>query len=476
MSGLRTLSRMQAADAWAIGRLDGHGQAELARRGDVSVAELTEAAIVRVEALDPTLNSLCHRAFDLARARAAVAAPPSAERPLSGVPWLIKDSLRYPGMPAYSGSRAKTETSDAPPWPFAGRYDAEGLVPLGKSAMPEFGLLGSTETLRFGVTRNPWDFERTCGGSSGGAAAAVAGGLAALAHASDAAGSIRIPAAACGLVGYKPGRGANVRARDFHWLDDLLCGDSLLSRSVRDVAWAAARVRSEAAAAVTGPSTRRLRIGLMLTGMDGSQPEPVIAEALRAAASLCADLGHQVSVLQRPADHADLLHALFDVLWPYIGGEAVDHYRGVGRPLADLLEPWTLTLGVQRDGVTPERFEAALAWLARAPAINARSFDEVDVVLSPTTGRLPPAVGVLSPTRTYDEMLADLVAFIPYTPLQNMAGAPAISLPLAATPEGLPIGVMLAGDRGADDTLMQLAFELEAERPWAARWPACVPA
>jgi amidase len=465
--------KIDDADALRIGRLDAHDQAALLRSGEVSGAELVEAAIRRIEILDTAVNAVSVRAFDLARARAAASAGPRDGAPLAGVPYLIKDSLPYPGLPARAASRARGDAPSAAAYPFIRRFDDAGLIPVGKSTMAEFGLLVSNETLRYGATNNPWDLTRSPGGSSGGAAAAVAAGLTPLAHGSDAAGSIRVPAAACGLVGFKPSRGANLRARHAHWLDDLLCSDAMITRSVRDAAWAFRVASPDARPTAAGPIDRRLRIALVMDGMDHRSPHPAVAEALRRTAELCERLGHVVEDVARPPEDAAVLSSLMEVLWPFLGREAVDQCRSEhpGGALEDLLEPWTIDLAGQCDQVTPAALEAAFAALARAPAFTQGFFAKHDVMLTPTLAEPPVLTGELAPTLPHAALLERFMRFAPYTPLQNMVGSPAISLPLFTTDDGLPVGSMFAADRGDDDMLLALAHELEAAVPWGDRWP-----
>ena len=469
-------SKIGLADALTIGRLDGHDQAALIVSGEASSAELVEAAILRIEAIDPKLNAVSHRAFDIARRRAVEAPRPSPTHLLSGAPYLLKDSLQYPGMPSQSGSRSRDGSLASTAYPFARAFDAEGLVPVGMTTMPEFGLLGSTEGMRFGPTRNPWALERSPGGSSGGAGAAVAAGLTPLAHGSDAAGSIRIPAAACGVVGLKPGRGGNLRARAVHWLDDDQCSDSLMARSVRDEAWAFRVADPEQRPQVVRPGVRRLRIALVMDGMDGAPPSPEVADAVSKTAALCESLGHGVEIIDRPAADPEIFDTILGALWQHLGRDVTDAtlLRWPGQALENLLEPWTLGLAEHCDQLTPADLERAYKVLSDAPYAWSTVFDRFDLVLSPTLATVAPPHGVLSPTQDYDSLLAALRAFIPYTPLQNMSGAPAISLPLFESPPGLPIGSMFAADRGGEELLLGLALELEAAKPWSARWPKVV--
>lgn len=461
-------------DALRLGRLDAHDQAALLRSREISGPELVEAAIRRIEILDPAVNAVSERAFDLARGRAAASRGPSDSALLAGVPYLIKDSLSYPGLPARAGSRSRGDVASTEAYPFIRAFDDQGLVPVGKSTMAEFGMLVSNETLRYGPTNNPWDLTRSPGGSSGGAAAAVAAGLTPLAHGSDAAGSIRVPAAACGLVGFKPSRGANLRARHVHWLDDMLCSDAMITRSVRDAAWAFGVARPDGRPRPRRPVDRRLRIALVLEGMDGREPDAAVASAVRRTAELCGDLGHLVEEVARPSEHAALLSSLMDVLWPFLGREAVDQCLSAhpeGR-LEDLLEPWAIGLAHQCDRVTPAALESAFEAFSQARAATQAFSAAYDVMLTPTLATPPILTGELAPTLDHATLLQRFVGFAPYTPLQNMAGSPAVSLPLFTTDDGLPIGSMFAADRGADDLLLALAHDLEGAVPWRGRWPA----
>ena len=452
--------------AMALGKLDAHEQASLLRSRQLRPLDLIEAAILRIEALDPHLSALTYLAFDLARERAR--RPPS--RSFAGVPYLVKDSLDYPGMPSFAGSRSRTSALRTTALPFVQRLDAEGLVPIGKSAMPEFGLMATTEPLRGPETHNPWARDRSPGGSSGGAAAAVAAGIVPLAHASDGAGSIRIPAACCGVVGLKPGRAVNVRARGRNLVDDMLVADALLARSVRDAAWAFSATRASPGSVVTAASTRRLRIAISMNTMSGAAPDPEMADAVTRAGELCTSLGHTVELAPMPIDGPAAAEAI-RVLWAHAGADCVDSVRTSGLDPDEVLEPWTLGLGRMADALPLEVLERAFKQVTALPRQLARHFRVYDVVLSPTLKHRPPLIGEMSPTRPFDELLEKMFDWIGYTPLQNLAGTPAISLPLAQSEDGLPIGVMFSADRGGEDMLLALAYELEAASPWKDRWP-----
>lgn len=465
-------------DAFAIGRLDAHDQAALVQAGELGAAGLVDAAIRRIERLDGTLQSLSHRAFEQARREAAHldrATDEGATRAaMAGVPWLAKDSLDHPGMPTRAGSRSRGDAPLARGHAYVDRLAAQGLVAVGKSAMPEFGLLASTEPLLGPTTRNPWSLAHSPGGSSGGAAAAVAAGLVPLAQGSDGGGSIRLPSSCCGIVGLKPGRDATVRVRGRHLVEDLLVADSLHARSVRDVAWGFATTHPRPShAMVRSPSQRRLRIAVIERGLRGTAPDPDVRDALVRAASLCASLGHAVEFVGWPLDgHAFM--AAFEDLWSHLAADAVDAMLPTldGRRIEDAFEPWTLGLAERARRLPTTALEAAYRQIAALPPQLSSFFARYDVALSPVTTTPPPPLGTFAPTVPVDALAQSMFAWIDYTPLQNMAGTPAISLPLSHSGTGLPIGSMFAADRGQEETLLALAYELEAAAPWADRWPA----
>ncbi|UNK43275.1 amidase family protein [Luteimonas sp. S4-F44] len=466
-----TLTR---SDAFRIGRLDAHDQAALVRSGQLDAAGLIDAAILRIEALDPALQALSHRAFEPARREAAELDRAHTRAPMAGVPWLPKDSLDYPGMPTRSGSRSRSATLVAHGHPYVQRLVAQGLVAVGKSAMPEFGLLASTEPLLGPVTRNPWSLAHSPGGSSGGAAAAVAAGLVPVAHGSDGGGSIRLPSSCCGVVGLKPGRDSTVRVRDRHLVEDLLVADGLHARSVRDVAWGFATTHPQVGRPmVRAPSARRLRIGVIEQGLRGAAPHPEVRDAVARTATLCEALGHRVERVRWPID-GDAFLTAFEDLWSHLAADAVDAATALigGRRLEDALEPWTLALGARARALPTRALEDAYAQIAGLPRQLSAFYATHDVVLTPVVSAPPPPIGTFAPELPTEALMQTMFAWIDYTPLQNMAGTPAISLPLGMSTDGLPIGAMFAADRGQEDVLLALAYELEAAAPWADRWPA----
>lgn len=455
----------------AIGRLDAHAQAALVHSGEISTTELVQAAIERIEALDPAINAISHRAYDAALKKASASRGTAT---LQGLPYLLKDGMDYAGMPSRSGSRSR---KNAPPMSvgssYSDRLDQAGLIALGKTNAPEFGLLPTTEPVLYGPSRNPWNSAHSSGGSSGGAGAAVASGMVALAHAADGGGSIRIPASCCGVFGLKPSRGANVRARGPHIIEDLLVGDTLLSRSVRDSAWAFAVTAPTAKRPVTfDPKSRRLRIGLALENFNDEQPAPDVAEVIRRSARLCQSLGHSVEEVPRPFDGPQIDRA-FKTIWAYLALDLVSSTRAALRDgrLEDVLESWTLNLGASSDRLTLTDVEQVVSQAASASAALADFYSRYDVLLTPVLRHSPLPLGALDPMQAFDPMYATMFDYVSYTPVQNLTGTPAMSVPLYQGSNGLPVGSMFAAGRGQDELLLQLAYELEQAEPWAERWP-----
>lgn len=460
------------ADAFKIGMLDAHDQAELIVRGELEPIDLVDAAIIRIEALDEQLASLSYRSFSQARAIALTCQ--NTRGGLAGVPYLLKDSLEYPGMPTLAGSRSRALEPASSAYPFARRFDRQGLIPLGKTAMPEFGLMGVTEPLLAQQpVHNPWAPHHSPGGSSGGAAAAVSSGLVPLAHGSDGAGSIRIPAACCGIVGLKPSRGSVVRARSRNVLDDMLVTDSLMSRSVRDTAWAYAVAHPrEQWHMLKDPLKPRLRIAAIESNLSGNNPDPEVQIALQKAISLCESLGHHVEMVTQPTDGPACMAALL-TLWAHMGGDAVESVRSVldDSCIGDVLEPWTRNLAEWAEQLPIEDLEQAYGQLARLPLQWAAFHEDYDVVMTPVLRSPPPLLGVYTPDQAFEALRDGMFDWMGYTPQQNLAGTPAISLPLHWSPNGLPVGVMFAADRGQEDLLLSLAYELEEAVSWNTYWP-----
>jgi amidase len=457
----------------ALGDLDATGVAQHIRDGEITAGEALEAAIARSERVNPQLNFIATPTYEYGRERAGSA----LSGPFAGVPTLIKDLMPVTGLPTHYGSRAfASNVANAQP-PYMDALLAAGLVPFGKSTTPEFGLTATTEPLLGGATKNPWDVTRSSGGSSGGAAVAVAARVVPIAQASDGGGSIRIPASCNGLFGLKPSRqrGAMGSEPDTRMAISV---NGCVSLSVRDTAaWLAATERSGANATypavglVEGPNTQRLRIALTIPDFRGRDPDPEVRAATEAAAELCRSLGHTVTEARPEIDGATFQND-FTLLWAASAAEVVQlvQANAGGAPLDQLLEPLTLGLAQLYQEQGPAALDAAIGRLIEVEARYAAFFENIDVLLTPVLSSPPIALGEISPD-TGMQGFERVSSYVGYTPLQNVAGAPAMSVPLAWSAGGLPIGAHFSAAKGQERRLLELAYELEQARPWRERRP-----
>ncbi len=463
---------------------DGLGLAERIRRRDVSAAEVLEAAIERVERLNPRLNAVVYKAYDDAR---RAAAGPRPDGPLQGVPFLLKDlNLNAAGMPRTDGSVALRDRVPAEDAELVRRHRAAGLVIFGKTNTPEFGITGTTEGRLFGPCRNPWNPDHIAGGSSGGAAAAVASGMVPLAHASDGMGSIRIPASCCGLFGLKISRDRNP-----WWPEDVMRALPLsvhhcVSRSVRDSAalldatgfaegrapWAPPPKQRPYLEEVSLPPPR-LRIAFTTARPDGRPLHPEVKAAVEDTARLLESLGHAIEERSLPINQMLLYIALAPVASANMAAAVTEIAEGLGRELReDDLEP--LTWSIVRNGraVSGEQALRGMRWLQRLVRDVSAFFEEVDVHLTPVTATPPPRIGHIDPLDPDPSILNQRQAeSFPYTAPFNMTGQPAMSVPLAWTRDGLPLGMQFVARYGDEATLFRLAAQLEEARPWRGRRP-----
>ncbi len=470
--------------------MDATAQAQLVRSGEATAVELVEAAIARIEELNGDLNAVIHPLFEKARAAAGGELP---DGPFTGVPLLVKDLSCYTeGDPVHEGMRFLRDAGHRADhdMELAKRFRRAGFVICGRTNTPELGILPTTEPEAYGATRNPWSSEHSPGGSSGGSAAAVASGMVPLAHANDGGGSIRIPAAHCGLVGLKPTRGRVTFAPDFGDILGGLVSELAVTRSVRDAAAVLDAVSGPAPgdpygvapparpyAEEVGADPGRLRIGLMTTPPGGHfETHPECAAAARAAAVTLEGLGHAVEESYPLAlDDPDYV-AQFLVRWTAGVAWNVDHWsRQVGRAAGpDDVEPATWALAeVGRTHSAPALL--ASVEYAQLAARKTASFwydDGFDLLLTPTTAEPPTRLGEFDAPP--DQPTAPLARSIPlgtFTAGFNSTGQPAISLPLAFTEDGLPLGVQLVADFGREDLLLRIAAQLEEAVPWADREP-----
>jgi amidase len=464
--------------------LDATAQADLVRRGEVSAAELVEAAIGRIEKLNPRLGAVVRTRFGEARADAARDLP---DGPFRGVPILYKDlGCPVAGEVTSFGVGPMQDLA----WP-ATSYLAEafrraGFVPLGRTNVPEMGTTVTTEARSFPAARNPWDPARSAGGSSGGAAVAVASGMVPVAHGSDGGGSIRIPASACGLVGLKPTRGRVSQGplAAESWAGGTI--DGVLTRTVRDAAGVLDVISTrEPGEPYYPPPLRRplgmevgacpgrLRIGVLgRPGTENYLDDPHCRAAVAAAARLLESLGHDVTE-SAPA-------AMFEPEFPrhfgtIIAADAEATFQAferlLGRPIgADEIEP--RNAGYRRAGAAmgAVAYLRSRAWIGTWARRMASWWQDHDLLLTPTLGAPPPELGWFTAQGPEQESRR-VVSFIPYTSQFNMTGQPAVSLPLHWTPGGLPVGVQLAAAYGREDLLVQVASQVEQAAPWAGRHP-----
>jgi amidase len=453
----------------ALGDLDAVGLVEELQSGRVTASELIEGAIARTEAVNPTLNGLAYEAFDRARRRAKQPRPYGGY--FDGVPTFLKDNVDVEGMPTMQGTDAWRPRPEKTDGNVARVFLSTGLVPLGKTQMSEFGFSGSAEHPRLGPVRNPWNPDFTAGASSSGAGAFVAAGVVPIAHANDGGGSIRIPAACNGLVGLKPTRGRLPLDQQAARMPLHLVANGVLTRSVRDTA---AFLR-EAERAYRNPKlppigdvrhagTQRLHIAVCTKSLL-REASPEVRELTLKSAALLESLGHTVTEIDNPVPAR--FKDDFLLYWQFLAFAIVRGGRRMIGPSFDRTKLDNLTLGLERGAAKNlYKLPLAIARLSASRRISERMSAIYDVVLMPTLADETPRIGHLDPGAPYEQVMERLLDWVAFTPLQNATGDPAISLPLAQSAAGLPVGMMLSTVRGQEATLLELAYELEEAQPW----------
>ncbi|HVG61448.1 MAG TPA: amidase [Hyalangium sp.] len=469
----------------AFAPLDATAQADLVRRKEVKPLELVDAAIARIERLNPQLNAVVDRWFDEARELARGPLPPG---PFTGVPFLLKDLISaYAGKKFTSGSRFFANMVVPHDSELTQRYKRAGLVILGKTNLPEFGILCTTEPKLFGPTRNPWNLGYTTGGSSGGAAAAVASGMVPMAHGGDGGGSIRIPASCCGIFGLKPSRGRLPMGPDIGDIMHGLVTEHALTRSVRDSAAlldatdgadvgapysAPPKARPYTQEVATAPD--KLRIAFSTRTNTGVPVHPECLQAVDSAVKLLTELGHTVMEDSLEVPDEEMLAQTFMTIWSSGAVVAIEKLAPLlGREATpELFEPLTWALYDMGRQNTAASYLIAYDTMQRYARAFAQKFVEVDAWLLPTLAEPPVPLGTFDAPP--DEPMMSLfraAAFTPFCPLANITGNPAMSVPLHWSAGGLPVGVQLIGRFGDEATLFRLAGQLESARPWAHRRP-----
>lgn len=455
----------------ALGTLDAVGVAEAIAKKQVSVEEVTEAAIARAEKANVDLSAIVVKTYAEARNTKGLA----KDGLLYGVPSFIKDNDHLEGYPtqlgtgAFSAQKAKRNSK------FVNQFLSTGVSYLGKSSLPEFGLICSTENERWGITRNPWDTDYTTGGSSSGSAALVASGVVPIATANDGAGSIRIPAACCGLVGLKPSRNRLVPMDGTALMPLKIVYEGVLTRSVRDTAafYAAAEKfyhnpHLPKLGHITGASKERLRIAFFLNPAQGKlgHQDADTYRTQQETAKLLQSLGHTVEQIALPID----IDGMSEHYLNYYGFMAyvMTHWdKAVLKAKVDhsLLEPFTVGLSTQFKG-NALKTPGSITKLRKAGKEVEELFSKYDVLMTPSVSHTTPRIGHFSTQLSYEVVCRRAIEFASYSALQNVTGSPAISLPLGIAGNNMPIGVHLVAPFGKDKRLIELAYELEAAKPF----------
>ena len=486
-------------------KYDGLGLAELVRKKEVKPGELVEEAISRIEKINPQVNAVILKMYDQARETAEGDLP---DGPFKGVPFLLKDLVAfYAGVPLTNGSKFFKDFIPDHDCELVKRHRAAGVIFIGKTNTPELGLTPVTEPELFGPANNPWDLTRTTGGSSGGSAAAVAARMVPLAHGSDGGGSIRMPSSCCGVFGLKPTRGRTPLGPDFGELWRGLHCEHVITLSVRDsAAMLDATAGPDAGApyyaappaqdflSEVGTDPGKLRIAFTTEHMLGNTVDADCVKGLEDAVKLCQDLGHEVTEAALPIDQDAIAKAFMAIVCVETQAtiEEAEILLGSKASFGDFEDvTWVIDLlGRQYRGA---EYSKALNQMQRTGRQVGQFFSEYDILLTPTLAMPPLVTGALklkgfqavamrllarlkagimiSKLTNVDALAEQFFSFMPYMPLFNITGQPAMSVPLCWNDEGLPIGMQFVGRYGDEATLFRLAGQLEQARPWADRKP-----
>ena len=465
-------------------RYDGLGLAELIRTKEATPEEVLAATLERIDGRNPAINAVVTRMDDHARAAIRAGLP---DGPFKGVPYLLKDlGALYTGVVTSYGSGLFASNVPDHDSEIVARMKRAGLVIVGKSNTPEMGIAPSTEPRLFGPTRNPWNLGHSAGGSSGGAAAAVAAGMLPMAHATDGGGSIRIPASACGLFGLKPTRARNPMGPDagegwsgasighaVTWSvrDSAALLDATSGPDIGDPYWAPPPARPFLEEVGRDPG--RLRIALTTTPWLAGPVDPECAEAVRGAAKLCASLGHHIEEARPQFDEAAWGQASRTIVVASLTFTLETRAAALGRPLSqDDVERITWERVQEARAFSAADYARAIHTVHRTGRAVARFLEHYDILLTPTMAKPPHPLGVLSLSNPDSAaFLAARTASVGFTALFNSSGHPAMSVPLAVSKSGLPLGVQFVARFGDEATLFRLASQLEAAQPWKDRRP-----
>lgn len=457
-----------------LGKHDATALASLIRSGEISADEVLQATLARARQAEPCVHGLVTPIPDPAGGITVKEVPPAQAGPgiFTGVPTVIKDNTDVKRYPTTHGTAAIRPLPADRTSPFARQLLAQGLVCIGKSTLPEFGFNATTEPAHDTPTRNPWNLNYSTGASSGGSAALVASGVVPIAHANDGGGSIRIPAACCGLVGLKPSRGRLIDNDAAKSLPINIVSDGVVTRSVRDTAnfYAGAEhyfrnPKLPAIGNVEGPSTRSLRIGLVMDSINGHPTDATTREAVEATARALEKLGHRIEPMDVPV--ASSFPEDFALYWGMLAFGVRSNGKRLIHKSFDKSRLDGLTLGLDKAFRRQLYKLPATLWrLHRSYHDYARAMAGYDAVLTPVLGHTTPEIGYLSPTLDFDTLFDRLTRYVSFTPLANASGAPAMSLPATLDQHNLPVSIQLMGRHGGERTLLELAFALEEAMEW----------
>lgn len=465
-------NRIHAFTNDALGNRDATGIAEAIAKKEISVQEAIEAAIKRSEKVNPALNAIIIKTYDDARKCDHL----NTKGAFYGVPTFFKDTDNLKGYPTQMGTGAFKAKKAKGNSKFVNQFISTGVSYLGKTTLPEFGLLCSTENEKWAVTRNPWNTDYTAGGSSSGSAALVASGAVPIASGNDGAGSIRIPAAICGLVGLKPSQ------HRIHGLDGAelmpipIVHQGVLTRSVRDTATFFGEAekfyrntRIPAIGDVRHGNKKRLRIAFIHNLPEGSlgHQDADTYKLQVETAHLLASLGHTVEQVPLPID-VDAMVGHFLNYYGFLAYMSSHMGRFVFKSKVDKaqIEPFTMGLS-KRFKANAFKLPGSIRTMRKMGNECSKQFDTYDVVMTPVLAHKTPKIGYFSPELAYDEVSKRATEFATYTGLYNVTGEPAISLPLGVDSDGMPLGVQFTAPYGEDKRLLELAFELEEAQPWS---------
>lgn len=464
--------------------LDATAQAELVAKKEVKPIELVEAAIERIEKLNPEINAVVTKTFDDAH---GTAKENLSDGQFKGVPFLVKDLLAVvKGVRLTGGSSMLADFIPDYDSELVKRYKQAGFIILGKTNTPEFGIVPTTESVFLGKCRNPWNLERTTGGSSGGSAAAVAAGMVAVSHANDGGGSIRIPSSCCGVFGLKPTRGRNPLGPDYGDVMSGLVCEHVVTRSVRDSAAILDITHGDTYGPYFAPPAPgkysqqikerpvKLRIGFTAQSATGTPVHEDCVTAAKEAAKLCEKLGHYVEETGIPSIDSNALVQEFMILWSAGVAWDVDVLAKASgkKPSKEILEPISWTLYEMGHSYTAPQYLLALQTLQKVARDIQLYYAKYDVVVTPTLAEPPVPLGTFdAPSDNPFMGFMRSASFAPFTPICNLTGQPAMSVPLYRNKENLPIGVHFIGQYGREDILFRLAAQLEEAHSWTDKRP-----